>query len=32
MLLVVSEELELVCVFLQYFSFHYNCQLLKGQL
>ena len=31
-LLVVFEEFELVCIFLLVFTFHHNCQLVKGQL
>ena len=31
MLLVVSKEFELVCIFWLFFSFHYHCQLVKGQ-
>ena len=32
MLLVVFEKFELVCTFLLFFSCHYHCQLVKGQL
>ena len=32
MLQVVSKELELVCIFFAIFSFHFNCQSVKGQL
>ena len=32
MLPVVFEEFEVFCIFLAIFSFHYNCQLVKGQL
>ena len=28
----VSEEFELVCILLLFFSFHYHRQLVKGQL
>ena len=32
MLLDAFEEFELVCILLLFFSFHYHCQLVKGQL
>ena len=32
MLPIVSEEFELACIFLLFSSFHYHCQLVKGQL
>ena len=32
MLPVVFKEFELVCILLQFFSIHYHCQLVKGQL
>ena len=32
MLPEVSEEFELACILLLFFSFYYHCQLVKGQL
>ena len=32
MLPVVSQQFELVCIFLLFFSIHGHCQLVKGQL
>ena len=32
MLPVVFEEFEMFNIFLLFFSFHYHCQLVKGQL
>ena len=32
MLPEVSDEFELVCILLLFFSFYYHCQLVKGQL
>ena len=32
MLPIIFEEFKLVCTLLLFFSCHYHCQLLKGQL
>ena len=32
MLPVVFKKFELVCIFLLFFSIHYHCRLVKGQL